>query len=212
MKEFFKKYLNDEIKLDKKIFIGLICLIIVSAGIFGFVYEFFFYFLNSGMKKFYYRGSNFLPWINIYATGALFIYFLTRKHKKQPLKVFLYSTVICGIIEYIGGYILYHFGNGFRCWDYNTEILNFLNINGFVCLRSVVFFGISSLILMYIMIPGIIYLSTKMSKKAFFILAISLCSIFLIDEIYNLVIARIFDLQRASDIYKKIGFIYMEFK
>lgn len=84
------------------------------------------------MKILYMRGGNFLPWINIYAIGALFIYFLTYKHRKKPLKVFLISLISCAVVEFIGGYLVYKIGNGFRCWDYNTEILNFGNIGGFI--------------------------------------------------------------------------------
>lgn len=212
MKEVFNKYLNDKIKFDKLTKLGIICLIIVIAGIFGFVYEFIFYYFNGGMKDFYYRGSNFLPWINIYATGSLLIYFITFKHKKSPLKVFILSTLICGILEFIAGYILYTFFDGFRCWDYNTEILNFGNIEGYICLRSVLFFGVSSLLLMYMIVPGCYYLASKLKRKTFLIISFTICGIFLFDELYNLIFARMFNLQRASDIYKKIGFKYINFK
>ena len=211
MKEVYNKYMNDEIKVDNLTKLGILALIIVIAGIFGFCIEFIFYYFNSGMKYFYYRGSNFLPWINIYAIGALAIFFLTYKYKKNKLKVFLISMVSCAIIEYLGGYLLYHFGNGFRCWDYNTEILNFGNIDGFICLRSVIGFGLSSYLLMYIITPFCYFLATKLNKKTFLIISLSLCSIFVIDELYNLLFARLFNLKRASDIYKKIGFKYMKF-
>lgn len=211
MKKYFNNYLNNDFKFDKLTKIGIFSLLIVMSGIFGFIYEFIFYYFNSGMKYFYYCGGNFLPWINIYAIGALFIYLITYKKRKNPFKVFLYSTIICGILEYIAGFLVYEIGDGFRCWDYNSEILNFGNINGFICLRSVLFFGLSSLMLIYIMIPFIYYIALKMNKKLFVTLAIILVSIILFDEIYNLLIARILNMKRASDIYKEIGFKYMEF-
>ena len=206
-----KDYINNDYKFDKLTKFGIISLIIVIAGIFGWVYEFIFYYFNSGMKEFYFRGGNFLPWINIYATGSVIIYFLAYKHRKSPLKIFLISVLASGILEFIGGYMLYKFGNGFRCWDYNTEILNFGNIYGFVCLRSVLFFGLSSLLLIYGIVPLCFYIAKKMNKRTFLIMSFSLVSIILIDEFYNLFIARMFDLLRASDIYKSIGFRYMKF-
>lgn len=211
MKEKYREYLQKDHSFDKMTMLGVFCLIIVIAGIFGFVYEFIFYYFNSGMKEFYWRGGNFLPWINIYAIGSVFIYFLTYKHRKSALKVFLISTVLCGVLEYIAGWGMYEIGNGFRCWDYNSEILNFGNINGFVCLRSVLFFGVSSLLLIYGIVPLIFALASKMNKRVFITIAITLCSIILLDEIYNLAIARIFDLPRASDVYKSIGFSYVDF-
>ena len=164
------------------------------------------------MKDFFWRGGNFLPWINIYAIGALVIYFLTYRFRKKPLKVFLIGLISCGVLEYIAGLGMYVIGDGFRCWDYNSEILNFGNIGGFVCLRSVLFFGLSSLILIYLIIPFCFYLAAKLNKKLFMIISITLCALFLFDEIYNLLIARLFSLPRASDIYKQLGFNYVSFK
>ena len=211
MKELYNKYINDELKFDKTTMLGIISLIIVISGIFGFVYEFIFYFFNSGMEYFYYRGANFLPWINIYAIGALAIFFFNRKNKKHPIRIFLLSTIICGVLEYIAGFVMYEFFDGFRCWDYNSEILNFGNINGYICLRSVLFFGASSLLLMYGIIPLCYILASKLSKKTFLILSFTLCGLFLFDELYNLIFARILHTPRSSDIYKKIGFKYMKF-
>jgi uncharacterized membrane protein len=212
MKEKYGNYINSKYSFDKKTVLGIFCLLIVISGVFGFVYEFIFYYFNGGMKQFYYRGGNFLPWINIYAIGSIIIYFFTYKYRKKPLKVFLIGSILCGILEYVSGVGMYIIGNGFRCWDYNTEILNFGNIGGFVCLRSVLFFGMSSLLLIYVVVPFCFYLVRKMDKRTFLIISITLCSIILIDEFYNLLIARVFSLPRASDIYKKIGLHYVEFK
>lgn len=211
MKEKYKSYINNNHSFDKSTTLGIFCLIIVISGIFGFLYEFIFYYFNSGMKQFYFRGGNFLPWINIYAIGSMFIYFLTYKKRKKPIKVFLLGMICSGILEYIAGLLMYIIGDGFRCWDYNTEILNFGNIHGFVCLRSVLFFGLSSLLLIYLIVPFCFFLAKKLNKKTFLIITITLCSIFIIDELYNLVFARILSLPRASDIYKKIGFKYVNF-
>ena len=107
---------------------------------------------------------------------------------------------------------MYIIGDGLRCWDYNSEILNFGNIGGFVCLRSVLFFGASSLLLMYVIIPFCFYLSRKINKKVFLIISITLFSIIMIDELYNLVIARLFDLPRAYNVYSKLGMNFVKFK
>lgn len=211
MKEKLREYINKDHSFDKTTMLGIFCLIIVISGVFGFIYEYIFYYFNSGMKEFYWRGGNFLPWINIYAIGSIFIYLLSYKKRKNPLKVFLISTIICGILEYIAGLGMYIIGDGFRCWDYNTEILNFGNIQGFVCLRSVLFFGLSALFLMYVIVPFLFSLAKRINKKVLLTIGITLCTIIFIDEIYNLLIARIFDLPRAANIYRKLGFHYMEF-
>ena len=211
MKELYNKYLNDDIVLDKKNKIAIFFFLIVFAGVFGWIYEFIFYFFNSGMKTFYYRGANFLPWINIYATGSIVIYLLTYKLKKHPFFVFLISLLATGILEYVAGYGMYKFDNGIRCWDYRNEILSFGNIDGFVCLRSVLIFGLSALLLMYFVIPVFIYLSFKINKKVFFYLGCILFSLFILDELYNLIFANVLGTPRAREIYEKNGFKYMDY-
>lgn len=210
-KKFLAEYLNKDHNFDKGTIIGIFCLVIVITGIFGWLYEFIFYYFNGGMKEFYWRGGNFLPWINIYATGSIMIYLLTYKHRKSPLKVFLISFLSTGILEYFSGLGMYVIAHK-RCWDYNKEILNFGNIDGFVCLRSVLFFGLSALLLMYVIIPFCFYLAKRIPKKRFMRMSIILCSFILLDEFYNLIFARLLHLPRAYDIYSRLGFNYVRFK
>ena len=206
MEEKYLEYLNKDKKFDNITMLGILSLLVVISGCFGFLYEYLFYFFNGGMKTFYWRGGNFLPWINIYATGSIMLYYLTYKYRKKPLKVFLISLLTTGILEYISGW-----GHK-RCWDYNNEILNFGNINGFICLRSVLFFAISAILLIYIIIPFIYHLASIINKKIFLTISFTLCSIILLDEFYNLLFARIFNLPRAYDIYSKQGIKYVKFK
>ncbi|MBR2832892.1 MAG: putative ABC transporter permease [Bacilli bacterium] len=200
MKKVFKEYMDD-IELEKWQWIGVICLIIVISGIFGFVYEYIFYYFNDG--KFSWQGGNFLPWINIYAYGALIIILLSLKSRKNPLLVFIISIISTGILEYLTGFVLHEFFD-VRYWDYNKEIINFGNINGYICLRSVLFFGVSGLLLMYGILPFCIYLSKTMNKEMFLTFSIILCIIFLTDEIYNLIIAKTLNLKDAITIYKQL--------
>lgn len=206
----YKDYLNKDHNFDKKTMLGIFCLIIVISGMFGWLYEVVFYYFNSGMTEIYWRGGNFLPWINIYAMGAILIYVLTYKKRKNPLFVFIISMISTGILEYIGGAFMEHIMH-IKCWDYTNEILSFGNINGYVCLRSVLVFGLSALLLTYLIVPLCFYLAKKMPKKAFLILSYTICAIFLFDELYNLIFANLLNLPRASEIYKELGFKYLYF-
>jgi uncharacterized membrane protein len=208
MREKYKNYVNNDHNFDKERWIGIFCLIIVIGGIFGFVYEYIFYYFNGGMKAFYWRGGNFLPWINIYAIGGLIVYKLTYQHRNSPLKVFLTSLISCGVLEFISGWGLARFG--LRYWNYNNEILNLGNINGYICLRSILFFGISGVFFIYVIVPFCFYLAKNMSKKHFMIMSISLCTIFLFDEFYNLLFARLLSLPTAYEVYSKLGMNYMK--
>lgn len=188
--------------------VGILLLVIVIAGFFGWTYEMIFYFFDGGMTGLYMQGGNFLPWINIYAIGALLILATTWKLRRYPWAVFLISVLTTGVLELVAGWLVYTIGNGTRYWDYNTEILNFGNIGGFVCLRSVLFFGVSALILTYWIVPFCEYLARKMSRKAFLILAISLFSIVIVDEIYNMFASHIFGWPNAMEFYRGIGLKY----
>lgn len=208
-KSLFKKYLSGELKLEKYQKIGVLLLVIVLSGIFGWVYEFIFYYFDGGTGEFYMQGGNFLPWINIYAIGAVLIIIATQRIKRRPWAVFLVAMVVSGIVELIGGWLVYTMFDGARYWDYNTEILNFGNIGGFVCLRSVLFFGVSALFLTYVMVPFYIFLSKRMPKRAFLVLSIALLTIFMADEIYNLLASKVFGWPDAMDYYRSIGWKYL---
>jgi uncharacterized membrane protein len=191
--------------------VGIILLTWVFAGFFGWVYEFVFYYFDGGTGEFYMQGGNLLPWINIYAVGAILIMVLVQllKLKKHPWLVFLVSVVATGILEFVSGWLVYVIGNGTRYWDYNTEIWNFGNIGGFVCLRSVLMFGVSALILVYLVVPFFVKLARVMSRRAFLILAISLFSIVMLDEIYNLLASKFFGWPDAMEFYRSMGWKYL---
>ena len=206
----YKDYLTKDHNFNKKTMLGIFCLIIVISGMFGWLYEVVFYYFNSGMKEVYWRGGNFLPWINIYAMGAILIYVLTYKKRKNPLFVFIVSIISTGILEYIGGFFMEHIMQ-IKCWDYSKEILSFGSINGYVCIRSVLVFGISALLLMYIIVPFCFYLARKLPRKIFLIFSYTICGIFLFDELYNLIFANLLNLPRASEVYKDLRFKFLYF-
>ena len=81
-------------KLDKIELTSFICLIVIICGFIGWNIEVIFYYINSGFKIIYMRGGNFLPWINIYAWGALLMLYLSYKNKDNPIKVFLISIIL----------------------------------------------------------------------------------------------------------------------
>ena len=66
--------------------------------------------------------------------------------------------------------------------------------------------------LIYLVVPLIFMLAKKMNKKTFMILSISLFSIFIFDELYNLIFARLLSLPRSTNIYKSLGMKYIHFK
>ena len=211
-REIFKKYMAGKVKLLPYQQIGVLFLVVVFAGFFGWVYEFIFYFFDDGTGKFYMQGGNFLPWINIYAIGAILVLFLVRmlKIRKYPWVVFLVAVVATGVLEFVAGWLVYVVGGGTRYWDYNVELWNFGNIGGFVCLRSVLIFGMSALMLVYLVVPFFVMLAKRMSRRAFLILAVSLFTLVMADEIYNLLASKFFGWPDAVEFYKSLGWEYLE--
>lgn len=133
---------------SRKIYILL--LIFVVGGIFGFVYEEIFYYIDLGyLVK---RGSTFGPWIPIYGFGAVFIALTTEKLHGRPWLVLLVSGIVCGVLEYATGFVLDHAFHS-RPWNYDVEIWNWGNLGGYVCARSVLFFTVSGLFLQYVIRP-----------------------------------------------------------
>ena len=209
LKEVFRGYMKGETKLERWQWVGLIMLLVVFAGCFGWLYEFIFYYFDGGTGEFYMQGGNFLPWINIYAIGAVPIVLCCWKLRRYPWAVLLLSMVIAGVVEFVGGWLVYVIGGGTRYWDYNVEIWNWGNIEGFVCLRSVLVFGSSSLFLMYVVVPFFLWLMGKMSKRAFMTLAITLFALVMVDEVYNLLASKFFDWPDAMDFYRSLGWKYL---
>lgn len=167
----------------------LLLAIMVLSAIFGYIYEIIFYRIDLGV--FVNRGTTFGPWIPIYGFGGVFITLLAYKLRKDPFYVFFASCFISAILEFGTGFVLHRFFN-IRLWDYNIEIWNWGNIGGYICARSVLFFGASGLFLIYFLVPKVKQLRekivTKFGIKAFNIPTIVITTIYLIDFMINIIL------------------------
>ena len=201
----FQEYLRKGVKLKTYQKVGVIFLIVVLAGFLGWTLEFFVSLFGRG--RFYMVGGNLLPWMNIYAIGALLIVPITYRFRKYPWVVFVLAVTISFVVELIAGWLVYVVGNGTRYWDYNNKPWNVGNIGGFVCLASATIFGAMSMIFMYVVLPFCIFLSRKMSRKAFVTLATVLFVVVMMDELTNLTFKNL-DLPTAMDFYKSLGIRY----
>lgn len=206
-KDFWRKYLDGKLKLKTYQKIGVILLIVVLSGFVGWVWEFLLAEVEGGFQHLYIKGGNILPWMNIYAYGALLIMLVSHKLKKYPWAVFLVSAVACGLLEWFAGWLVHTVGNGTRYWDYSTGFWSFGNIDGFVCLTSVICFGLGALALMYWLLPFCIKLSMRMSKRAFLTLTITLFTLVMVDDITNLTLKNL-GLPTAHNFYQALGWVY----
>ena len=206
-----KDFINKKYDFDKSTFAAVLSATFVFSAIYGWFYELIFYYFNGGCDKWYWRGACFGPWILIYGIGSIVIYFVTKKLKSKPWAVLAVGALSSGAVESVAGALIYYIGHK-RNWDYNTEILNWGNIGGFVCFRSVLVFAISSIMLVYIIIPVIFFIADRSNKKVFKSISFALISIYLVDMIYNYAIVKMVpSLMSANEFYQSFGFSIMNF-
>lgn len=160
-------------------------LLIFFIGAFvGFVYEVIFYFLTE--HRLDNAGILYGPWLPIYGIGACLICLCSKK-EQNPFLLFLKIILITGLLEYIIGFIdLYVFHK--RLWDYRGL---FLNIQGFVCLRSVLTFALGGLVLVYGIEPKLNKLcQNKRYQKIILHILCILVFLFIVDIIISNVLDR----------------------
>jgi len=179
--EVMKKIFKDE-NLSNKSKINVLILAMLVCGIFGFILETVIYYIKLG--EFEKRGSAFGPIIPIYMYGALLIILVTYRFKDKPLLVFIINTILTGIVEFGVGYILLEFFDK-RLWNYNNE---FLNIKGIICAKSVLSFGLFSLLLIYVILPILFKIVKKVPEKTMTIVSYSLGIISLVDIVTYLIV------------------------
>ncbi len=203
-KETFRDYLDGKLEFEKSQKIAIFFLFVVLAGLGGWIWEFIFEIINRGGGGVYITGGNILPWINIYAIGGVLVTMLTRKFRKKPLLVFLVSVISTGLLELIGGWLVYQVGGGTRYWDYTDQWWGIGHINGFVCPASAIVFGIGSLFFIYLLAPLSIHISQKFDQRKFLIIITIIFSLVMIDEVTNLALKHL-GLPHSIDIYTALG-------
>ncbi len=144
--------IRQDLGLSWQGYVALLIFVMVGSAIIGWVYEMLFYRLDSG-GQWVRRGHGKGPWLPIYGFGSLGIMFACWDVRMLALRVILRSALVTGLLELVTGWVLYHLFGGIRWWDYNTEIWNWGNIGGYVCLRSVVVFALAGFALMRFVVP-----------------------------------------------------------
>lgn len=132
-------------------------------------------------KKWINRGFLLGPICPIYGYGVLGMIFLIGKDTTDFLEVFLKAIFICSILEYFTSYIMEKLFQA-RWWDYSEKKFN---INGRVCLETMLPFGILGSLIIYIVHPNIVKLVSLIPKNVQLILATILFVLFLIDNLIS---------------------------
>lgn len=133
-------------------------------------------------KKIINRGFLIGPYCPIYGSGAILITLLLKNFINQPVLLFITAIVICGILEYLTSYLMekiFHL----RWWDYSRRKFN---INGRICLNTIIPFGILGMVIMYIANPFFFKLLYAIPAIGLNIIFYILLVIFFVDSIISL--------------------------
>lgn len=100
-------------------------------------------------KKFVNRGFLIGPYCPIYGAGVLLITIFLAKYNDDIWITFFMSLLICGTLEYLTSYVMEKLFKA-RWWDYSERKFN---INGRICLETLIPFGIAGTFIIYIANP-----------------------------------------------------------
>ncbi|MBP5426298.1 MAG: putative ABC transporter permease [Clostridiales bacterium] len=139
-------------------------------------------------KRFINRGFLIGPYCPIYGMGALLITFLLDRFKERPVVVFILGLLVASVLEYITSWAMEKMFHA-RWWDYSNDKFN---INGRVCLETMIPFGILGLLIIYILNPVLIGVCERMGNDLLCIIVSVLGGIFLIDGVISTVILSTF--------------------
>ena len=136
-------------------------------------------------KKLVNRGFLFGPICPIYGVGFVLITWLLTKYQNDLLALFLLGALITSAVEYYTSYILEVIFHN-RWWDYSYRKDN---INGRICLKNSILFGIGTCVIIKIINPFIFSFHDLVSDKFIIILETIFLFIFIVDMIFSCIIA-----------------------
>jgi uncharacterized membrane protein len=130
-------------------------------------------------KKFINRGFLIGPYCPIYGWGALIMTLLLKKYLNDIFTLFIMNILICSILEYFTSYFLEVIFKA-RWWDYSNKKFN---INGRICLETMIPFGLFGLLVMYVINPIIFNILNMIPISIIYFISIVLFLLLLIDTI-----------------------------
>lgn len=133
------------------------------------------------LKKFVNRGFLIGPICPIYGYGVLGIVLLVGRNTHDVLGVFLKTILICSVLEYFTSYLMEKLFKA-RWWDYSRRKYN---INGRICLETMIPFGILGCAVIYVVHPLIIKFVDLFSPTLIAVLSIIFFIIYILDNIIS---------------------------
>ncbi len=147
-----------------------------------FIYSIIGWFLEVGLafyehKKFVNRGFLIGPYCPIYGVGCLLLTILLSKYINEPGVIFAFSIFICATLEYLTSYLMEKIFK-LRWWDYSNMKFN---INGRICLETLIPFGIIGVLVVKYISPFFINMINSINFNFLIIINIIILSILITD-------------------------------
>lgn len=127
------------------------------------------------------RGVMHGPWLPVYGSGVAMIIVALARWRRNPATEAILTIVLCGFVEYMTSYYL-EITKGMRWWDYTGY---FLNLNGRICGEGLMVFAIGGMAAVYLLVPILDSLLSRINVKAVAALSIALVIAFTADMIYS---------------------------
>lgn len=133
------------------------------------------------LKKVVNRGFLIGPYCPIYGAGCLLLIILLSDYADNILVLFALSIIVCSLLEYFTSLIMEKIFN-LRWWDYSNMRFN---INGRICLETMVPFGIIGVLVVKYFNPWLLSIINLFDSQTITIVVIILMSLFIIDVLVS---------------------------
>lgn len=152
---------------------------------------------NPKVKKFINRGFMIGPYCPVYGIGIVLVNLLLKKYSNDIPALFFLAILICGTLEYFTGYIMEKLFNA-RWWDYSKKKFN---INGRICLDTLLPFGIVATIIICKINPFLFSIFENIPSTIFHVVSIVLILLFMIDFIisFNIILSLKGEIKNKKD-------------
>ena len=165
-------------------------------------------------KKLTNRGFFIGPYCPIYGVGALLIVIFLSKFQQHPFALFILAVVICSVLEYCTSYVMEKIFK-IRWWDYSN---NKFNINGRICLETMIPFGVIACLLVYVINPFLVLNLNKLSESCLVVLSLVFGVLLLADFIasFNIInnfkktVKNVSERDRTEDINKYVKNLWLK--
>ena len=164
---------------------NLLCLFLVFFlySVIGYIVEIIFCTIHSG-KPVWNRGFLIGPYCPIYGYGAISMTLLLKGYANDPIVLFVMAIVICSILEYTTSFVMEKLFK-IRWWDYSNRKFN---INGRICLETMIPFGILGCLMIYFVNPFMFAIIDMIPSNLINIIVVILFIIYLVDNAISITI------------------------